>query len=84
VDTTTITPRVRELLADRLRVPASDIPSGAAPLKESLSIDSMALMQLVTGIEEEFDLELDDSEMSIEVFESVDSIVAFVTAKLEG
>jgi acyl carrier protein len=44
--------------------------------------DSMAVVAVVTGIEEQFDIEVDDDDFSAEVFETLGSLTRFVEDKL--
>lgn len=44
--------------------------------------DSMAVVSVVTMLEEQFELIIDDDELSAEVFASVGSLVEFVASKL--
>ena len=46
--------------------------------------DSMAVVTVVTGLEEQFDIEVDDDDISAEVFETLGSLTRFVEGKLEG
>ncbi len=46
--------------------------------------DSMAVVTVVTGLEEQFDIEVDDDDISAEVFETLGSLTRFVESKLEG
>jgi acyl carrier protein len=43
-------------------------------------LDSLALVELITAIEERFDFEMDEEDITAEVFESVGSLSAFVHA----
>ena len=45
-------------------------------------LDSVGVMSVVTAIEDEFDVEVDDAEISTEVFRSLGSLVAFVEQKM--
>jgi acyl carrier protein len=45
--------------------------------------DSMAVVGLVTAIEDELGCEVDDEEITAEVFETVGTLAAFVESKLE-
>ena len=47
-------------------------------------LDSLALVELVVVIEERFDIAIDDSEFTGEVFETLGSLAAFVMAKQEA
>lgn len=44
--------------------------------------DSMAVVAVVTGLEEQFDIEVDDDDFSAEVFETLGSLMRFVEDKL--
>jgi len=44
--------------------------------------DSMAVVSVLTAIEEEFGIIVDDDEISASVFETVGSLVSFVESKL--
>lgn len=46
--------------------------------------DSMAVITVVTGLEEQFDIEVDDDDITAEVFETLGSLTRFVEDKLEG
>ena len=47
-------------------------------------LDSMAVVTLITTLEDRFGLMVDDDEISGDVFASVGSLVAFVDGKLSG
>lgn len=44
--------------------------------------DSMAVVTVVAGLEEEFDIEIDDDDITAETFETMGSLSRFVRAKL--
>ena len=52
-----------------------------APLLEGI-LDSMALMQLVAFLEEEFDIEIDDTEVTAENFRTIADIERLVGGRL--
>ena len=54
------------------------------PLLDSGIIDSMAILQLVGYLESEFNIEVEDEEILPEHFETMASITAFVTGKLDS
>jgi len=43
--------------------------------------DSMAIVSIITAVEEEFAFIVDDDDLSAEVFESIDSLIEFVEDK---
>lgn len=55
----------------------------STPLFGSLpELDSMAVVTLITAIEERFDIEVEDHEISAEMFETVASLTDFVAGKV--
>ncbi|MBL7222572.1 MAG: acyl carrier protein [Candidatus Brocadiae bacterium] len=51
-------------------------------LMDTFEIDSVRLLEIVVGLEEVFDISLEDDEFSIERFESVKAIADLVREKL--
>lgn len=57
----------------------------ATPLLGAIpELDSMAVVTLITTLEERFGILVDDDEISGDTFASVGSLAAFVDAKLAG
>lgn len=52
---------------------------GAVP-----ELDSMAVVSVITGLEERFDIVIDDTDIDGEVFSTVGSLTDFVSGKLAG
>ena len=46
--------------------------------------DSMAVVAVITALEDDFGIELDDDEISAEIFETLGSLLDFVTEKAES
>lgn len=44
--------------------------------------DSMAVVTIVAGLEEQFDIEIDDDDITAEIFETLGSLTRFVHDKL--
>ncbi|MDZ7829154.1 MAG: phosphopantetheine-binding protein [Halofilum sp. (in: g-proteobacteria)] len=44
--------------------------------------DSMAVVSVITALEDEFDIEVDDDDISAETFETLGTLVDFVNAKV--
>ena len=75
--------RLKEMIVERLFLPVS--PEEIADddlLMEKFEIDSVRLFEIVIGLEEIFDVSLEDDEFSIERFESVKAIAELVRQKL--
>jgi acyl carrier protein len=55
----------------------------STPLFGSIpEFDSMAVVTVLTGLEEQFDIEVDDEDVSAEIFETLGSLTRFVEEKL--
>jgi acyl carrier protein len=54
------------------------------PLLDDLpEFDSMAVVTVITALEERFDITFDDEELSAEHFQTVGSLVSFVDSKVQ-
>jgi acyl carrier protein len=75
---------IKGILRDSLQLGArADQLAESSPLLGSIpEFDSMAVITVLTLIEEEFDFEIADDEISADVFETVGSLAAFVDGKL--
>lgn len=75
---------VINVLGDVLSLPANVRATLAAdtPLLGSIpELDSMAVVNLITALEEHFGIEVSDDEISASTFETVGSLAAFVEQK---
>jgi len=84
-DETRIEDRLKEMIVERLFLDVE--PSAVADddlLMEKFEIDSVRLFEIVIGLEEIFEISLEDDEFSIERFESVKAIADLVRDKLQG
>ncbi len=75
--------RLKEMIVERLflSVAPGEI-SDDDPLMEKFEIDSVRLFEIVVGLEEVFDISLEDDEFSVERFENVKAIADLVRDKL--
>lgn len=73
---------IKNLLVERLflRVKPEDIPDDA-PLLDTLGIDSVALFELVVGLEDVYGITFEEDEFRLALFQNVDSIANFVANK---
>jgi acyl carrier protein len=46
--------------------------------------DSMAVVNVVSGLEDQFDIEIDDDDITAEIFETVGALMHYVQGKLAG
>lgn len=77
---------VREILRKTLQLgDRADELTAESPLMGAIpEFDSMAVVTVLTMVEDEFGVEIDDDEVSAENFETVGSLVEFVTMKTSG
>jgi acyl carrier protein len=76
--------KIKKMIVERLflDVEPQDIGDDA-PLMETYGIDSVALVELVGGLEDEFGVVMEDVDFQIDTFKNVNSIAAFVQEKVE-
>ena len=75
--------RVKELIVRRLKLdvdPAS-IENAAPLFGEGLGLDSIDALELVLGLEQEFGIKVEDEEVGVKAFASVDALVDFIEQK---
>ena len=74
---------IKQLLVERLflKMKPEDI-GDEEPLMATYGIDSVALFELVVGLEEVYGITMEDDEFSLDLFKSIKSIADFVRAKL--
>jgi acyl carrier protein len=82
--TSTSLTRVQAIIAESL-----GLPDGGAALGPETrlfgalpELDSLAVLDLLSGLEEEFGIRIDDDEFGSQIFDSVGSLVEFVDGKL--
>lgn len=74
-------PRVQALVIELLALESVDIDTH---LIESGFLDSFALVELLAGVEEEFELSLEFEELDLDVLRSIRSIASYVDALRAG
>lgn len=81
---TDIEDRVKKVITERLKlnVNAEEISNNTPLIGKGLGLDSVGVLELVVGLEQEFDMMFDDSEMNIELFENIGSLTNYINKKL--
>ena len=69
--------KIREILADQLDIEIEDIKADSH-IQEELEADSLDVMDIMTEIEDEFDIEVEDD--AIENLTSPEKIAAYIEA----
>ena len=65
-----------------LEVAPDEIPDDETLFGDGLAADSIVLLEIIAALEEEFGFEIDDDDLRVELFNSVDSIAAYVRVKI--
>jgi len=76
---------VKQILADVLQIGArvDNFTEDTALLGALPEFDSMAVISIITSLEEKYDFDVSDDEIDAEVFETLGSLVSFVGWKLQ-
>lgn len=76
--------QVREIIAEVLQLgsKANDLDADTPLLGSVPEFDSMAVVSVITAIEEQFGLIIEDDEVSADIFETLGVLSAFVEEKL--
>lgn len=75
---------VRLILGDALGLGerAEELAEDTALIGNIPEFDSMAVVTVITALEEQFEITVDDDEVSAETFETLGTLTAFVEEKL--
>jgi acyl carrier protein len=82
----TMIDNIREILRNTLQLgDQADQLTASSPLLGNIpELDSMAVVTVLTMIEEEFDIKFEDDEVSADVFATMEHLADFVSRKVEG
>lgn len=73
---------LRRFIADDLLMGQAPPFADDALLLEEGIIDSLALLEIVSFIEETYDLVVDDADVTLDAFGSIESLAAYVASRL--
>ena len=75
-----IAQRVKELIVRRLKleIDPATIQDDAPLFGEGLGLDSIDALELVLGLEQEFGIKVQDEEVGVKAFASVNALVDFI------
>ena len=78
--------RLKPLLRDTLQLGkrADSLTAASRLLGTIPEFDSMAVVNVITLVEEQFDIIIDDDEVSADVFESLGTLADFIRTKVQG
>ena len=80
-----LTKRISRVICERLNpaLAEQEMTSETCLLGRGLGLDSMAVLELVTGLEAELDLIIDDAELSREIFDTIGSLASFLQNQID-
>ncbi len=75
--------QVKGLIVRRLKldIDPKTIEDGAPLFGEGLGLDSIDALELVLGLEQEFHIKVEDEEVGVKAFASVDALCDFIDQK---
>lgn len=74
--------RIKNLIVDRVLVGVNpDEISNDSQLVAELGLDSIQIIGLIGGLEEEFDMVLEDDDLDFELFSTVNNLAKLVESK---
>ena len=76
-----IQPGLRELFIDTLRLPISPAEVGETNLIADLGIDSIGAMEILTRVENTFNIIIDDADVSPALVDSLHTLSAYIVRK---
>jgi acyl carrier protein len=81
----TITDQLRHMIADKLNLNLTidQVDPDAQLLEGGIKLDSLALVELITLIEDQFGIQFGESDFNIEVFGNLRSLAALVRTRRE-
>jgi methoxymalonate biosynthesis acyl carrier protein len=74
-----VTERLATLFAEELHV---DVPDSGVDLLATARLDSLGVVELIMHIEKDFGMRVELEDLELENFRTIDSIAAFITARL--
>lgn len=81
-----ISDRLKHIIAEQLdaKISLHDIEDDRPLLQGGLGLDSVAVMGLITLIEENFGFEFADDELNLKPFQNIHTLTDFVATKLQA
>ena len=75
-----LAPRVKDLIVRRLKleINPAEIDDAAPLFGEGLGLDSIDALELVLGLEQEFQIKVEDEEVGVKAFASVNALCDFI------
>ncbi len=82
MDSDSIEPRLREILAEKTGLDPASIDADTPLLRGGLELDSLTAASFVFAVQEEFGVDLLDEDLSLSSLESLTTLVQFVRKRV--
>lgn len=84
--TGTLEERVRAVIVEALEldVKPRDLPADEPLFGDGMGADSIAALEIVFALEREFDIQITDEELRVELFDSVQALAEYVDQKVNA
>lgn len=79
--------RIKRILISRLEIQPSTVAESDShtPLfGRGIGLDSVEALALIVGIEEEFDIEIPDEDLTVDLFQSIASLAEYVSQRVSS
>ncbi|NES18194.1 MAG: acyl carrier protein [Symploca sp. SIO3E6] len=78
--------KLKEVMADELDInlTAAEIDESVTLFEDGLGLDSVVIVELISLVEKNFDIEFSDSELNLENFSNLTVLAEFITRKQES
>ena len=75
--------QLKGMIADKLdlNITRDDVTPDAALFEEGLGLDSIAIVELITIIEDTYDFEFDEEHLNLEAFHDVKTLAEFIATQ---
>ena len=84
-DIESVKQQIKEAMVERLFLDVAPSEIGDEdPLQDTYGVDSVAILEMIVGLEEVFGVSFEDDDFSPEIFSNVQSIAEFVQRKLDA
>ena len=77
--------RLKSMFSKKLEIDEeADKLDGSTPLIDyGIGVDSVSTMELIVALEKEFGIEIDEAEVNIELFRTMNTVADYISGKIE-
>ena len=77
--------RVKEVIVRALDIdiPPDEIGTCVSLMEDGLGLDSVSILEIITGLEEEFEISITDEDISDDLLATVNTVIDYVEKRLQ-